>query len=113
MDYVSAINIFWGIGGNRVKLLIVYFLIGCITLFIGQILNHKGLDFLGYYSFDDFRDDPMEKLFMAVCIIMWPAIVTIYLLMVYIPLFLTAVYKILIFIVFGIIALFKKEKKDD
>ena len=93
--------------------LVLYFIAGFVFLLVGQILSHKGTDRLDY--FDLMRsEDPFEFRVMATATVLcWPAIMTFYIMVFFIPWFITFLYKLFVGIIFGTMALFKKETGKD
>ena len=93
--------------------IVLYFIIGFVCLLITQILNQKGLDALDYFDIHE-ADDALEFRFVAMMIVLlWPLIMMTYILILFIPWIITFLYKLFVGIIFGTIALFKKEKGKD
>lgn len=94
-------------------IVVLYFILGFAFLLVGQILNHKGYDLLDYFDLYE-SDDPFEFRIMAMMnVIFWPAIAVIFIMILFIPWIITFLYKLFVGIIFGTIALFKKEKEKD
>lgn len=92
---------------------VLYFIIGFVFLLVGQILNQKGYDWLEYFDLMQ-SEDQFEFRFVAMAIILfWPAIAAIYTIVMFIPWLIITAYKLFVGIIFGTIALFKKEKGND
>ncbi len=92
---------------------VLYFILGFAFLLIGQILHQKGYDLLDYFDLIE-SDDAFEfRLMTMMTVLFWPAIVVIFIMILFIPWIITFLYKLFVGIIFGVVALFKKEKEKD
>lgn len=90
---------------------ILYIIIGDAVLLVGQILNHKGYDLLGYFEPED--DKVVFSIIAMAAVLCWPVYVIFYMMTLFIPWIIISSYKLFVGIIFGTIALFKKEKEKD
>lgn len=90
---------------------VLYFMIGDVVLLVGQILNRKGYDRLGFFDPED--DKAVFSIIAMTVVLCWPVYVIIYIMTLFIPWLIITAYKLFVGIIFGTIALFKKEKGKD
>lgn len=86
----------------------LYFIIGNAFLLIGQILNQKGYDWLGFFEPED--DKVVFSIIAMTRVLCWPVFAIFYIMTLFIPWLVMSAYKLFVGIIFVTIALFKKEK---
>lgn len=91
--------------------IVLYFIAGFVFLLVGQILYHNGHDELILFEPED--DVFIFRLMVMVAVLCWPAFMIFHILVVFIPWLIMSAYKLFVAILFGTIALFKKEKVKD
>ena len=102
-----------GKGGYRMIWLciVLYIVMGFVCLLVGQILNCKGLDKIGL--FDPVDDVLVFRVVAMAVVLCWPVYAIVYTVTLFIPWLILSAYKLFVGIIFGTIALFKKEKWKD
>jgi hypothetical protein len=92
--------------------IVLYFIIGFVFVLICQIQNQKGNGWFDVFGTED-GDISLSRILLTLVILFWPICAIFYMVGLFIPWLVVSVYKLFVGIIFGTIALFKKETGKD